>query len=561
MTRTGTANGMGEEVESRYAKARAERQARVDAVVKSKSRKKVVVAGPGTGKTFLFKEILKDKKKSLTLTFVNSLVEDLSLELCGLSEVRTLHGFARGVMSQAVKGGVKIYPKLSKLIHEDAEILKGTNVDFDSLFHNRDDANEYIPFYKARRFFYGHYGFADIIYAAVLYLELKAEKIPALDQVLIDEFQDFNRLEVSLIDLLASRNPILLAGDDDQSLYYFKEASPSHIRLRYNAGNQDYEAFNLPHCSRCTSVIVGAINDIITAAKVEGFLKDRIDKPYIFFEDEKKEKDCKLYPKITHVTCYANQVPYFIEKSIKEIAEERREKFSVLIISPTRSRCRSIANALADKGLENIQHVDGDRDNEPTLMDALGLLAEDVTCNLGWRIAARCVLPDDDFKALLKTTDGRKEKLVDLVSKDAKAKIKSLLRSFKKIADGNTIKAEQFAELLTALKLDEHVMAHDVLRRKMLEAKHKASDPAIRNVPVKITTIPSSKGLAEDYVFITDFDDRFFLEKGKCSDQKIFDVLVALTRARKKAILISSEAKEPKFLTWIAKDRIDRIKL
>ena len=86
--------------------------------------------------------------------------------------------------------------------------------------------------------------------------------------------------------------------------------------------------------------------------------------------------------------------------------------------------------------------------------------------------------------------------------------------------------------------------------------------PAIRNIPIKITTIPSSKGLAEDYVFISDFDDRFLLEKDqKCSDQKIYDVLVALTRARRKVFLISSEAKEPKFLSWIAKERVEKLKL
>jgi hypothetical protein len=87
--------------EERYAKARAERRAKVDAVLQSKSQKKIVVAGPGTGKTFLFKEILKGKKNALTLTFVNSLVEDLSLDLCGLSEVKTLHGFARSVLAAA----------------------------------------------------------------------------------------------------------------------------------------------------------------------------------------------------------------------------------------------------------------------------------------------------------------------------------------------------------------------------------------------------------------------------------------------------------------------------
>jgi DNA replication protein DnaC len=77
--------------EARYAAADKERREYVDAVVNSPAGKNILVAGPGTGKTFLFKRILEGKKKALTLTFVNSLVEDLSLELYGLSEVRTLH--------------------------------------------------------------------------------------------------------------------------------------------------------------------------------------------------------------------------------------------------------------------------------------------------------------------------------------------------------------------------------------------------------------------------------------------------------------------------------------
>jgi hypothetical protein len=105
---------MDDQVENRYAKARADRQWHVDAVLASTSRKKVVVAGPGTGKTFLFKEVLKSKRNTLTLTFVNSLVEDLSLDLSGLSEVKTLHGFARSIMGKAVEGGVRAFPKLSR---------------------------------------------------------------------------------------------------------------------------------------------------------------------------------------------------------------------------------------------------------------------------------------------------------------------------------------------------------------------------------------------------------------------------------------------------------------
>jgi hypothetical protein len=75
-------------MEDKYTRAQKERQKYIDAVLSSSSKKKIVVAGPGTGKTFLFKKVLQGKSKTLTLTFVNSLVEDLSLELNGISDVK-----------------------------------------------------------------------------------------------------------------------------------------------------------------------------------------------------------------------------------------------------------------------------------------------------------------------------------------------------------------------------------------------------------------------------------------------------------------------------------------
>ena len=80
----------------------------------------------------------------------------------------------------------------------------------------------------------------------------------------------------------------------------------------------------------------------------------------------------------------------------------------------------------------------------------------------------------------------------------------------------------------------------------------------IRKIPIKSTTIQSSKGLSADYVFITHFDDRYFIKNnGNISDKDIRNLLVALTRAKKKVFLISSNTtKRPTFLGWINADRI-----
>jgi len=157
--------------EDTYATAKRERQEHVNAILHSPSNKKIVVSGPGTGKTLLFKSILEGKKKTLTLTFVNTLVEDLSLELCGLSDVRTLHSFALTELNNATGKSIKVFPKLSEVIKEDARILLNEAIDFDHLFHNRDDENKHIVFYRKRKNYYGHYGFSDIVFAAVRYFE------------------------------------------------------------------------------------------------------------------------------------------------------------------------------------------------------------------------------------------------------------------------------------------------------------------------------------------------------------------------------------------------------
>src|SRR5688572_13669114 len=121
-------------VEDVYEKAKADRSHHVDAIISSTSQKKVVVAGPGTGKTFLFKQVLKGKTNTITLTFVNALVEDLSLELFGISSVKTLHGYARSILAGLLKKNINIHIHVSKIISEDAQIILGKDLDFNRIF-------------------------------------------------------------------------------------------------------------------------------------------------------------------------------------------------------------------------------------------------------------------------------------------------------------------------------------------------------------------------------------------------------------------------------------------
>src|SRR5207247_2257934 len=91
------------------------------------------------------------------------------------------------------------------------------------------------------------------------------------------------------------------------------------------------------------------------------------------------------------------------------------------------------------------------------------------------------------------------------------------------------------------------------LKDELLEEDVLTCPRAIRGIHITLTTVPRSKGLSADYVFLTHFDDAFYTERGRgvVCDKNVFSFLVALTRARKKTFLISSKEKPPVILGWI----------
>jgi superfamily I DNA/RNA helicase len=125
------------------------------------------------------------------------------------------------------------------------------------------------------------------------------------------------------------------------------------------------------------------------------------------------------------------------------------------------------------------------------------------------------------------------------------------------------------AKLLQKVGVDAYGIARDYLKDEIKPYDPKARKPSfckpeVRKIPITTTTIERSKGLDADYVFITYFDDQYFIkdeDKSKVSDQDICKFIVALTRTKKKVFLISSDPnKKPIFLRWIDDKRILAVK-
>lgn len=553
-----------DDLEKTYAEAFAERDRHTEKILHSGAPRKVVVSGPGTGKTTLFAKLLTGRGgDTLTLSFINALVDDLALGLYGLSEVRTLHGFSARVLR--LETGAKIYPKLPQVIAEDIAIFRGEDdIDFDEIFYRYEDDEKYLSFYKERKAYYGkYYGYSDAIYAVAKHFEKSPHKIPKYAQIVVDEFQDFNKSEVTLIEMLAGASPILLVGDDDQSLYIdIKNASPDHIREKHGVTASDYEAFSLPFCSRSTKVIVEAANDFVDNAKQHGLLKARVPKPYRYFPCAKKDAESAAHPKIVYTQQYEGEMPLFFQNEIAKIAKHEREKFSVLVIVPPQMGKRLLpkfAKALKKRGFRNVTYPMRSVGGEPTLMEGLRILLDNKDDNLGYRIVAKHILDAENFETLLRKCTGE-EKISDHLSEDDQKKIKRFLVALKKIRADKDVDEAGLDEFLKAVSRNPYKMAADTLRDELLadDVMSFNADRAIRQIPITLTTITRSKGLSADYVFITHFDDQHFLRDSAVSDKDVYAFLVVLTRANKKSFLVSSKDETPLFLDWVDTSKIDQ---
>ena len=260
-----------------------------------------VVAGPGTGKSFAMKRrvarLLENgvaPRSILPVTFTRVAAEDLHRELVGMGvpgcdnlEGVTLHSLAlRMLMRNHVLGATGRTPRplndfeLEPLI---CDLMDGHG--------GKREVKKLRMAYEAAwaRLQHQQPGYAPAPADAAFQHDLLAwlrfheamligEVIPQLHQylhsnpaaaerreyihILVDEYQDLNRAEQGVIELLSDAAEVCIVGDDDQSIYSFKHAHPDGIRewIQENAGADD---LGLDECRRCPTRVVEMANSLI----------------------------------------------------------------------------------------------------------------------------------------------------------------------------------------------------------------------------------------------------------------------------------------------------------
>jgi len=526
-----------------------ELNAAVDAVLDSQSRKKLVVSGPGTGKTYLFRKLLErspgDANQRVVLTFINNLRDDLADELQDLAEVYTLHSFALGLLhkypslSDPLTAGFLCVPGLATLVAEDWVILNGgTAPRFVAEMRSLADDNN-LDFYLQRGNYYDAVDFDDTVYRVHRRVTEGWSPSDVYELVLIDEYQDFNRLEASIIDLLAESSPILIAGDDDQALYsQLRDSSWEYIRQLSRGG--EYKVFKLPFCMRCPEVVVEAVGDIISRARTLNRLDGRIDKPFRHFSPA-KGADSERYPQIALVETTvqrqnANYLGRYISQEIASIPEEELTEAleagypPVLVIAANPYR-----NQVIEQLEEDGYRIESRRKPTEGLERSLGLsiLSSAPRSNVGWRVVLKADDPPFLDEAINRTADTSVD-LIDVLPDEYR--------------DAVLQEAESY--------------------ETPVEQAHPTPEPTGDSVPVRITSYEGAKGLSAQHVFMVGLhDNELPRDPDDIKDLEICRLIVGLTRTRKKCTLMYTRnfagtwKRRSSFLSWIDDIRYEFIQV
>ena len=255
-----------------------------------------LLAGPGTGKTlvltrrimYLIQEKGVNPKRILALTFTRASAAELQKRISeALGEentprVSTLHSFA---LRQLLRNSKKItslpqplriaddWEEHNIIFHDIGKLIKlGRNkvedlfsqlsADWESLVpeENLSPSPQFISAWKSHRKAFGYTLRSELVYQLKRALEQIGDfelEHPIL-HLLIDEYQDLNKCDLAVISSIENKLSVELfvAGDDDQSIYYFRKAHPEGIR-NFPQEYEDVKNLTLSVCKRCDPAILG----------------------------------------------------------------------------------------------------------------------------------------------------------------------------------------------------------------------------------------------------------------------------------------------------------------
>ena len=262
----------------------------------------LVLAGPGSGKTltivnrikYLIEKCNVRPEEILVVTFTRFAAQEMKNRLCSLMGKKnlpvtagTFHGIFYGILrctyrmnGQNILSEEEKYQLLREVIsRQEAEVfdeedfISDIAAEIGKIKNNRLDVEEYVSEKCSAETFreiYSQYeeerkrrrkiDFDDMLVLCYNLLSSRPEVLEGWQRkfryILIDEFQDINRIQYDVIRLLAlPQNNIFVVGDDDQAIYGFRGAD-SELMFQFRKDYPQADQILLGMNYRSTEYIV-----------------------------------------------------------------------------------------------------------------------------------------------------------------------------------------------------------------------------------------------------------------------------------------------------------------
>jgi DNA helicase-2/ATP-dependent DNA helicase PcrA len=396
------------------------------------------------------------------------------------------------------------------------------------------------------------------------------------EYILIDEFQDINKVQYDIVRMLAHpRNNLFIVGDDDQSIYRFRGAKPE-IMLNFPTDFPECKKIFLDKNYRSTANILDASNRLIFRNK------NRFEKVASACKEAGKEIVLQHYETLS----LQNQM---LAQEILKLNKEGTALSDMAILVRTSMGSGSMLHKLMEYNISFQM-----KDSLPNLFDhwiatdiityikiAMGHTERSLYLQIINRpkryISRDCFdRPEVDLEDLkdyyedknwmLERLDQLEYDLTILGTMSPYAAVNYIRRGvgyedyLKEYADIRRIKAEELFDTLDELqesardhKTFADWFAHmeeykEELKRQSLEVKNNKTDS------ITIATMHSSKGLEFQVVFIIDANEgitphkKAVLEEDVEEERRLF--YVAMTRAKENLYILSSKERYNKVMPY-----------
>jgi len=505
------------------------------AILESSSRQKIIVAGPGTGKTYTFGQLLREGTPGdkLALTFIRRLVADMADEFGDIAEVKTFHAYSKKLLHERF-GGIELAPYLNSVVSQDAAAFDYPPTNFRGPFQRLEEGRWEIGFFLARGDYYRAVSFDDSVYRVYRAVRDGQMELPAYSQIVIDEYQDFNLLEVSFIEMLRENSPTLVVGDDDQAVYRLRNSSPQFLRERYLSHN--VQSFELPFCSRCPQCVVKATVNFINSSQDLGAFRGRIPRRFVPYLVGKEDLNAR-YPTVTNaqttnVACLQNLIAQLItEIPEEEIIDSHTSGYPSALIIGQRQYLNPISKYLESR-FPDVSFSQGS-DPDYSLNDAYELLLKDEASNLGWRLLAGCVMTNAQLiEVIRRSSEGALMR--DLLGTDLVSRHHTILNELRNDYENLNFEIIQ-SELGDC--------ADSVIEYFFPGEPEDVPEPDLKQPSILLSSFQGSKGLSAGHVFIVGVNQGempSLSPDGQIDDIEFSKFIVAMTRAKSKLYIFAN---------------------